>query len=106
VLGRLGPETASQAFTWGFHAQTLQTLVSSSMCNGRARKEHNLLTDNKTGQQEKLITYCYSSKALRVELRGNLVLGNTRELDRELCIGLSTLYTRGIWSMLSTFSLP
>ena len=48
------------SFTWGFHAKTLQTPVSSSMCNERAGKEHNLLTDicwdNKTGQQEKPMT--------------------------------------------------
>ena len=31
---------------------------------------------------------------------------NTRELDRELCTGLSTLYTKTSWSMLTTSSLP
>ena len=30
---------------------------------------------------------------------------NTRELDRELCTGLSTLYTKTPWSMLITSSL-
>ena len=31
---------------------------------------------------------------------------NTRELNRELCTGLSTLYTKDSWSMLCTSSLP
>ena len=30
----------------------------------------------------------------------------TRELDRELCTRLSTLYTNYLWSMLYYFSLP
>jgi len=30
---------------------------------------------------------------------------NTRELNRELFTGLSTFYTKGIWSMLCTASL-
>jgi len=30
---------------------------------------------------------------------------NTRELNRELCTGLSTLYTKDSWSMLYTSSL-
>jgi len=31
---------------------------------------------------------------------------NTRELDRELYTGLSTLYTKTPWSVLTTSSLP
>ena len=31
---------------------------------------------------------------------------NTRELNRELCIGLSTLYTKTPWFILTTSSLP
>ena len=31
---------------------------------------------------------------------------NIRELNRELCIGLSTLYTKTPWFMLTTSSLP
>jgi len=31
---------------------------------------------------------------------------NTRELNRELYIGLSTLYTKILWSVLTTSSLP
>jgi len=31
---------------------------------------------------------------------------NTRELNRELCTGLSILYTKISWSMLTTSSLP
>jgi len=30
---------------------------------------------------------------------------NTRELDRELCTGLSILYTKTSWSVLTTSSL-
>jgi len=31
---------------------------------------------------------------------------NIRELNKELCTGLSTLYTKIPWSMPTTFSLP
>ena len=40
-------------------------------------------------------------------IKRNLVLGlNTRELDRELCTGMSIFYTKGSWSVLCTSSLP
>ena len=35
-----------------------------------------------------------------------LITVYTGELDRELLTGLSTLYIKGTWSMLSTSSLP
>jgi len=38
---------------------------------------------------------CYNSKTIVLVSRKNLVLGNTRELNRELFTGLSTLYTKG-----------
>jgi len=31
---------------------------------------------------------------------------STRELNRELCTELSTLYTKTLWSMLTTPTLP
>jgi len=36
---------------------------------------------------------CYKSKILGLVNEKNLILVNIRELDRELCTGLSILYT-------------
>jgi len=36
---------------------------------------------------------CYDSKTLGLVKEKNLVLGNTRKLNRELCTRLSILYT-------------
>ena len=38
-------------------------------------------------------------------IRRTLYWVNTRELDRELCTGLSTLYTKSPWPLLTTSSL-
>ena len=48
----------------------------------------------------------YDSKLLELGQEVILYGGNIRELDRELCTGLSTLYTKGAWSMLGLSNLP
>ena len=49
---------------------------------------------------------CYDSKLLELGSEVTLYGGNTRELDRELCIRLSILYTKGTGSMLGLSNLP
>jgi len=48
---------------------------------------------------------CYDSKPLELGSEVTLYGGNTRELDRELCTGLSILYTKGTRSMLGLSNL-
>ena len=44
------------------------------------------------------------SQDLRIkQVKKPYIKVNTRELNRELCIGLSTLYTKTPWSMLLYF---
>ena len=47
------------------------------------------------------------SQDLRVDqVKESCIRVNTRELNGELCTGLSILYTKTPWSMLTTSSLP
>jgi len=53
-----------------------------------------------------LWAFCYNLKTLELVNKQNLIEIYIRELDRELCTGLFSLYTKTLWSMLTTFSLP
>jgi len=54
-------------------------------------------------KKEKSSSNIITQRSLSKSMRKNLVLGNTRELNRELYTRLSTLYTKTPWSMLLYF---
>ena len=51
-------------------------------------------------EQSDIKVQCYDLKTLELVKKETLYKVYTRELDRELCIELFTLYTKTSWSML------
>ena len=58
---------------------------------------------NKVSSTELSILYCYNLKTLEWVKKKPYIRINTRELNRELCIRLSTLYTKPPCSVLLLF---